>query len=148
MQSGKSGITVLSISPFEQDHQFLRSIVSRSNWRLVCAFDCREAWILLHKHPVTAIITERFFPDSFTWQELVDEASAMQDAPAVIVAARDASDELWAEIVRCGGFDLLAKPFDPDAVRRSIIMAWRQAVDTRFLRARAAVGRRHAAAGI
>jgi len=56
-------------------------------------------------------------------------------APPVIVTTRAVGDALWKEVLEAGAFDLLAKPLDPDEVRRVISLSWRSARDARALRA-------------
>ena len=134
MLNRRPALTVLSVSPYEGDHQVLRSIVSRSNWALLCASDCHDAWRLVHSAPVSVVITERRFPDGFSWRELTEEMGNMQDAPAVIVAAPSDSESVWDQAIAAGAFDVLVKPFQPDDVRRAISMAWQKSRDARVLR--------------
>jgi DNA-binding response OmpR family regulator len=129
-------ITVLSVSPFRRDHEFLGTILSGSKWRLLCAQDCREAWQILHQVPVGVVLVERSFPDGLGWRHLLEETTSMKEAPPVIVAAREVDDALWAEVLGAGAFDLLAKPFDPLEVRRAISQCWRNREDVRILRTR------------
>ena len=134
MLNRKPALTVLSVSPYEGDHQVLRSIVGRSNWALLCASDCHDAWRLVHSDPVTVVITESRFPDGFSWLDLTEEMRNMQDAPAVIVAAANNGDAVWDQATVGGAFDVLVKPFQPDDVRRAISMAWQKTRDAHVLR--------------
>jgi two-component system response regulator PilR (NtrC family) len=130
-----AAITVLSVSPSRRDHEYLASIVGQSVWRLLCVSSCAEAWRLLHQTPVSVIITERSFPGGLGWKDLLDEVSAMQVAPPVVVTTRAVDDALWTEVLEAGAFDLLTKPLDPDEVRRVISLSWRSARDRRALKA-------------
>jgi DNA-binding response OmpR family regulator len=40
------------------------------------------------------------------------------------VTSRLADDRLWAEVLNIGGYDVLAKPFVPAEVFRTISLAW------------------------
>jgi len=128
-------ITVLSVSPSRRDHEYLASILGQSVWRLFCVSSCAEAWRLLHQTPVSVILTERSFPGGLGWRDLLEEVSAMQVAPPVIVTTRAVDDALWKDVLEAGAFDLLTKPLDPDEVRRVISLSWRSARDARALRA-------------
>jgi DNA-binding response OmpR family regulator len=44
--------------------------------------------------------------------------------PTLIVTSRLADDELWAEVLNLGAYDVLAQPFDPDEVYRVVFLAW------------------------
>jgi DNA-binding NtrC family response regulator len=147
MLNRKPAVTVLSVSPYEGDHQLLRSIVSRSNWGLLCASDCHDAWRLVHSTPVTVIITESHFPDGFSWRELTEEIGNMEEAPAVIVAAAKENDAVWEQAIAGGAFDVLVKPFHPDDVRRAISTAWQKSRDARLLRSPLRVQHRKPAMG-
>jgi DNA-binding NtrC family response regulator len=147
MLNRKPAITVLSVSPHEADHQLLRSVVSRSNWGLLCASDCHDAWRLVHSAPVNVIITESRFPDGFSWRELAEEIGNMQDAPAVIVASSSDGDAAWEQAIAAGAFDVLVKPFHPDDVRRAISMAWQKCRDARVLRSSVRIQHRKPAMG-
>src|ERR1017187_6771593 len=128
-------ITVLSVSPSRRDHEYLASILGQSVWRLFCVSSCAEAWRLLHQTPVSVTLAERSFPGGLGWKDLVDEVSAMQVAPPVIVTTHAVDDALWKDVLEAGAFDLLTKPLDPDEVRRVISLSWRSARDARVLRA-------------
>ena len=55
----------------------------------------------------------------------MDVIHHLQDAPAVIVTSRLADNRLWAEALSLGAYDVLAKPFNPDEVLRTVSLAWR-----------------------
>jgi DNA-binding NtrC family response regulator len=46
--------------------------------------------------------------------------------PNLIVTSRLADDELWAEVLNLGGYDVLAQPFDPQEVYRIVFQAWHE----------------------
>jgi DNA-binding response OmpR family regulator len=43
--------------------------------------------------------------------------------PDLIVASRLADEYLWAEVLNLGGYDVLAKPFNAEEVRRVVGLA-------------------------
>ncbi len=118
-------ITVLVVSPFEQDHTVLRSILGGSEWNVVSAADCLEAWITLHESEIDVVVTECQFRGGLSWKDLLDEVEAMQGGHPVIVISTFADERLWAEVLNLGGYDLLMKPFDPAEVVRVLKMAGR-----------------------
>jgi hypothetical protein len=42
----------------------------------------------------------------------------------VVLLSGSSDKNLWGELVRCGGFELLRTPVDPDAVIRTVRAGW------------------------
>jgi DNA-binding response OmpR family regulator len=127
MTTSESPISVLLVSPFVEDFDVLR-LAFRAfglDWRLLAARDCREAWRDLHRDKVDVVVVEAEFPDGIAWRDLIREIAEMHGCQAVVVASRLADDNLWAEVLNLGGYDLLVKPFDRDELVRVIAMAAR-----------------------
>jgi DNA-binding response OmpR family regulator len=116
-------VTVLEVSPFEADHNALRSIFSHSNWKLLITRTCAEAAAFLKKRLVPVVLCERELPDG-TWKDILERASRALNPPAVIVSARLADDRLWAEVLNLGGYNVLSKPFKDTEVFRDVGLAW------------------------
>ena len=55
----------------------------------------------------------------------------MSFSPLLIVTARCADDQLWAEVLNLGGYDVLMKPFERTEVIRVISLAWLNWKNTR-----------------
>jgi DNA-binding response OmpR family regulator len=55
---------------------------------------------------------------------LLAEVSTLPDAPLLIVTSRLADEQLWAEALNLGAYDVLAKPFDTEEVIRVLSLAW------------------------
>ena len=47
-------------------------------------------------------------------------------SPLLLVTSKTADENLWAEVLNLGGYDVLMKPFELGEVTRVIGMAWRQ----------------------
>ncbi len=116
-------VTVLAISPLEDDHTFLRNIFSHSNWRLHNARNWREARAVLAHNPTPVVICESVLEDA-NWQDVLLSLSRMPDSPVLIVSERLADERLWAEVLNLGGYDVLMKPFDVAEVFRVVSLAW------------------------
>jgi len=128
MQPGLAGsstdrLTVLSISPIEEDHVSLQAIIGHSKWMLFKARDLASALVLLQQHEIAVVLLERdLLPGR--WIETVDHLKSLPTAPSLIVVSRLADDRLWAEALNLGAWDVLAKPFDRNEVFRSVKSAW------------------------
>ena len=116
-------VTVLAVSPFDEDHVFLSHLFSHSNWRIHQARCCGEALAVLRHHAIPVVLWESDMPD-WSWRDALAELAGLPDAPLLIVTSRLADDNLWAEVLNLGGYDVLMKPFDRLEVLRVISLAW------------------------
>ncbi|MCW5980211.1 MAG: response regulator [Bryobacteraceae bacterium] len=116
-------MSVLAVSPYQEDHACLRAIFSHSNWRVYQARDCKEACCLLEKSRTPVLVCERELPDG-DWKKLLERVSCLPASPLVVVTSRNADDSLWAEVLNLGAYDVLSKPFDRAEVTRIISLAW------------------------
>lgn len=119
----RNAVTVLSVTPYEEDQFWLQTIISHSKWRLYRA-DCLETALrVLHKHEVGVVLSEKELPPH-SWIDILYLVNHVQSAPAFIVTSRLADDRLWMEALNLGAYDVLAKPFNRDEVLRSVSLAW------------------------
>ena len=117
-------LTVLSISPFHEDHVALRNILGVSRWTtMLKALDVLSAVPLLRQHEVSVLLCERTLAPG-TWLDILERLQAMPSPPSLIVTSRNADDRLWAEALNLGAWDVLAKPFERTEVIRSVHAAW------------------------
>jgi DNA-binding response OmpR family regulator len=116
-------VTVLVISPVEEDHLILRNLFSHSKWHVdgVSKWESARVHLTLHRTPV--VICERDLPDG-DWKEVLTALSEFDDPPLLIITSRLADDYLWAEVLNLGGYDVLMKPFEPAEVFRVVSLAW------------------------
>jgi DNA-binding response OmpR family regulator len=139
-------VTVLAISPLEDDHRFLHSIFSHSKWQLRDALTWNDARQALQEEPAPVVICESVLPDAH-WTEVLAQLSALPGPPLLIVSSRMADDRLWAEVLNLGGYDVLAKPFEAAEVFRVISLAWLSWKNSRDRATRDSAGFARAVAG-
>jgi len=113
--SPTEALTVLSISPIEEDRQSLQSLFGQSAWKLLKASRIGTSLGFLKRHEVSVVLCD------------VKHAS---HPPSFIVTSRLADDRLWAEALNLGAWDVLAKPFDRIEVLRGLRSAWQHWTDT------------------
>lgn len=65
------------------------------------------------------IVCEEELPDG-TWRSVVSAVQIRPAPPPVIVLSYREDERLWAEVLRRGGFDVLACPLDPSRTRLAI----------------------------
>lgn len=116
-------VTVLSVSPLEEDRMSLQAIVGHSTWRLFHARDLGTALALLQRHAIAVVLCERDLLPG-TWIDVLESIRRLPDPPSLIVASRLADERLWAEALNLGAWDVLMKPFDRSEVFRTVKSAW------------------------
>jgi DNA-binding NtrC family response regulator len=123
VNSATQVLTVLSVSPLEEDHSSLQSIADHSVWAVFKANNLISALALLQKQVVTVVLCEKNLMPG-TYVDLLEHIIATPNAPSLIVASRLADERLWAEALNLGAWDVLAKPFDRSEVLRSVKSGW------------------------
>ena len=88
------------------------------------------------RKPVPIILYER----DCNWREVVSAFSNLPPHPCVILMSATADKNLWDELARCGGSDILRTPFEPETLRRIVKSGW--ALWTNQQRLRPAAARR------
>lgn len=116
-------VSVLSVSPLENDHATLQAIIRHSRWKLFKADSHPEAVSILMQDQISVVVCE-YHLKSGKWTDLLDHLNDFQHPPALIVTSRLADERLWAEALNLGAWDVLAKPFDRTEVLRSVKAAW------------------------
>lgn len=114
-------VRVLVIGSLSDDP--LRRIFDQSNWLLHTVSTCCEALTYLRSGDTAVVICERDLPDG-DWKRVLEGFDSLPVRPNLIVTSRLANDELWAEVLNLGGYDVLAQPFDAHEVYRIVFQAW------------------------
>jgi DNA-binding NtrC family response regulator len=115
-------LTVLSVSPIEEDHRCLQEIIAHSNWILLKADRVPAALAFLEQHPISVVLCESDLgPEA--WIDILDNTMHQRHPPCLIVTSRLADECLWAEALNLGAWDVLAKPFVRNEVLRSVAQA-------------------------
>jgi len=121
-------VTILVVSPLDEDHLALQDIIGNSNystWILFSARDLVSALALLQQHEIVVVVCEQDLQPG-TWKDVLEKINGISNAPSLIVTSRLADWHLWAEALNLGAWDVLAKPFDLSEVIRSIQSASRR----------------------
>ncbi len=116
-------VTVLAISPYEEDLIALRNIFSHSNWILRTARTWREAQASLAAYPAPVVVSEASLPDA-SWRDVLASFESTPGHPLLVVTSKLADERLWGEVLNLGGYDVLMKPFDQNEVVRVLGLAW------------------------
>src|ERR1035441_5681100 len=69
-------LTVLSVSPLDEDHSSLQTIIGHSKWLLFKARDLVSTLALLEKHEISVLLCEqKLLPG--TWRDLLEHLHAI-----------------------------------------------------------------------
>lgn len=122
-------ITVLLVSPLEEDHVSLKRILKSPDFRLLSCRSAPEAEALLRKKQVPVVIAECNLKDC-CWKDMwcAIQRLPKRPWPRLIVAAPRTDDRLAREVFNLGACDALAKPFNSADVVWSVedaFLAWR-----------------------
>jgi hypothetical protein len=120
--------TVLSVSPFEQDHVAVPQILTRSKrtnfkLKLKTSTTLALARAVLEKTRIPVMLVERDLSPG-SWRDLLEHSARLPSPPLLIVTSLLADERLWAEVLNLGAWDVLAKPFDAQEVCRVVEGAW------------------------
>jgi DNA-binding response OmpR family regulator len=113
---------LLSVSGFRADHKTLARMIDRECWDLISAGTCQETLLPLNSKNISVVVCERSLPDG-TWKEVFEQLDAMPKPPLLVVTSKRPDGHLWAEVLNLGGYDVLAKPFCKEEVRRVLASA-------------------------
>jgi DNA-binding NtrC family response regulator len=115
-------LTVLVVSPLDEDHLALQAIIDApaySSWMLFDARDLVSALALLQQHETAVVICEQELRPG-TWIDVLKYLNTLPTAPSLIVTSRLADWHLWAKALSLGAWDVLKKPFDLTELIRSV----------------------------
>ena len=110
-------VPVLVVSPYPDDHIQLGKFLLREGWEMRHVTTCEEAQIVLQRMPVSIVISESETA-GVNWRKLLAAIQRVPfpGKPNLIVASVKADDRLWSEVLNLGGYNVLAKPFEPAEV--------------------------------
>lgn len=120
----QENISVLVVSSHPDDVTCLRQMLSYRDWRITLSSSSAEAARQIAAENPSVIICERDLPDG-NWKDILQHTQRMGHAPLLLVVSKHADENLWAEVLNLGGYDVLLKPFDRAEVVRVVGMAWR-----------------------
>jgi DNA-binding NtrC family response regulator len=69
-----------------------------------------------------------------SWRELLEFLLSTHKHCEMVVCSRLADEQLWAEVIQCGAFDLIPEPWDRNEVLRIIRSALESHYTDRFSR--------------
>jgi DNA-binding NtrC family response regulator len=110
---------ILVISPFPEDHEFLKKMLDDSGVFVRHAWDLWGAEGQLKACSFALVVSETRFADG-RWEDLFPLLESQRRPPLLIVVSRSPGERLWSEVLNRCGVDVLAKPFRRDEAIRII----------------------------
>jgi DNA-binding NtrC family response regulator len=126
-------LTVLSLSPLDEDHLSVHAIIGHSAWVHLPCYELSSAAALLQKYDISVVLCAEHLGHG-NWADAVNNIGTLQDPPSLIVVSRAADTRLWAEALNLGAWDVLAKPLDRAEVIRSVKSGWQHRRDQAYRR--------------
>ena len=106
---------VLLASRQQDDRRDLEVILRGSPWKLIAAGGRAEAEGILQQLDVPIVLCDRDLSGE-PWQNTVRALVASRSGACVILVSNVTDQYLWDEVVKRGGFDVLTRPFESQAV--------------------------------
>jgi DNA-binding NtrC family response regulator len=122
-------ITIVALVVSNHDREVLARISTHEPVDIHFAESHVDAWEAMNRLNSPVVLYDRDWPNA-EWRTTVQALASSPHHCCVILASRVADDYLWQELIRCGGYDLLAKPFRADDVARALKLAvsyWKSA---------------------
>lgn len=116
-------IRMVALLASVEDRAVLDRLAAHHNWTVLSAASCGEAWDLLNRYKVPIVICDREFPGT-EWRDVIQMMSSAQHLVYAILVSKVADDYLWSEVIRHGGYDLLAAPLRDENLLRAVRLAW------------------------
>ncbi|HYZ83811.1 MAG TPA: hypothetical protein VE621_05390 [Bryobacteraceae bacterium] len=114
----RGSFSILVVSPQSEDYVALNRMFGNRVFRFASAASVADARFFVEHNQPEVVVTERDLPDG-DWADVL----IVSRTSPLVVASRQADDELWTTVLNIGGYDVLRKPFEPDEVVRVLSMA-------------------------
>jgi FixJ family two-component response regulator len=110
-------LSIVGLVLDEQDRRLLAGLGSRNQWSMSFAETIQEAQAHSEQLGASVILCDRDMPGR-EWGATVQALASSPHRPCVLLVSRVVDGYLWNEVVRRGGYDVLAKPLrEPDVLR-------------------------------
>jgi CheY-like chemotaxis protein len=112
-------LTVLALTTCYPDRELLQQVCIEAGWKIAFADDLAEAV----GRPAGIVVCDRDV-SGIDWRGAIRQLASSPHPRRVILASFVVDDYLWDEVIQCGGYDVLPKPFRAHEVVHTIQFAW------------------------
>ena len=116
-------LKVLAVMPEGPARDALGSMFGALGWTIVFA-DTPATGIASYRATHFPVVLYEREKTGYDWRLVVSVFARLSPPPSVILLSAGADRNLWDEVIRCGGADILRIPFDEAAVTRVVKAGW------------------------
>lgn len=116
-------VRLVAIIQNSYDSEALRQLAAIYGWRISIVGSSDAAIALLKEQPIPLVICDRDLVGE-AWPDVLAKVAAQPQAVCVLLASSVMDDYLWHQVIRHNGYDVVAKPFQPEELRRAVTFAW------------------------
>jgi len=116
-------ITIVSILLDDRDRSLIADVCYENQWDVFFAKTCAEARQVSEQIKPHIILFDRDSAGG-DWRNSLSDCASSSAGACTLLISRVADDNLWNEVVRNGGYDVLPKPLREQAVLRAVKFAW------------------------
>ena len=118
------GLTIVVAGPFDKELSMIRAAAQSAGFRIQEVRTYREVMIQLCREKVLVILCRRNLPDG-SWEDVLSGSATHTARPRLIVVANEVDEQLCADVLNLGGFDVLMPMFRAADLCRAIESARR-----------------------
>ena len=123
-KTSEFSVCALLVGEHEHGRLLLQEVFRNEGWLLLEAHDRQKALEYIDQHSVQVVIAS-CEPGEWGWANVLDDLRGRRHPPQLIVTCRTADEQLWSEVLNCGGYDVLPHPFQRDEIERVVASARR-----------------------
>lgn len=119
----------LALTDDDALYEGMRRVFDHSRWELHRAGSLEEVSRLLEDKELASRLAVALSGSKVCdgcWRDLIARLQKGGSTASVVVVDRQASDELWRDVLGGGGFEVLSFPPDPHELFRVVTQAWRR----------------------
>jgi len=116
-------VQLVAIVENSYDSETLGQLAASNGWRISIVGSSEAAIALLKEQPTPLVICDRDLSGE-AWSDVLAKIAAQPQAVCVLLASSVIDDYLWQQVIRHHGYDVIAKPFQPEELRRAVAFAW------------------------
>jgi DNA-binding response OmpR family regulator len=108
-------LKILALGMFIQDRILLERLGKRHNWELRFTNSPPDAFQWVSQKEFEIILCDRNQP-GYPWREVMDRLAKNSPRSCILLISPVNDDYLWRDVLQWGGYDVLRRPLDPEAV--------------------------------
>lgn len=115
-------IPVIALISADHDRRVLSGLAGKESWDVRFAESSDEASAMASRLSAPVVLFDRDWPAT-PWKSVMETLRSSPQKPCVILLSGVVDEYLWQEVIRRGGYDVLAKPLRAEQVIRVVKLA-------------------------